>query len=78
MIFKILTSRILAFFFYKTCNFLTVIVIIQFFPDPGARKPPHRFDKLLKNFHSPWNSFNFLISQILAIFFIKLAISSFF
>ena len=59
LFFKNLASRILAFFFYKTSNFHFFFdIVIQFFPDPGARKPPYGFDNnVLKNFYWLWNRF---------------------
>ena len=62
MFFNISTPRILAFFFYKTCDFfsifLTFIAIIQVF-QPN-RKSPLGFDnKLLENVFGHGLVFNF-------------------
>ena len=54
------------------CNFkfLDIFILIQVFPDPGARKHPMWFDNmLLTKFLMVTELFlNFLMSQILAIF----------
>ena len=67
-----LTKRAIFFKFFD-------IFIIQVYPDSGARKHPNGFDdNLMTNFYWPWKrSSFFLMSQILAIFFIKLAFFKF-
>ena len=70
MFFKILASRFLAFF-GKTFIFFQFsdIVIFQVFSASGVWKSPLGFDNNLReNFFGHALVFNFLISQIVAIF----------
>ena len=74
MFFKISTPRVLAFFFYKTCNFRFFLLLLSLQVFQPNRKSPLGVDnKLLEKVFGHGLVFNFL-SQILAIFLCNLQV----